>query len=323
MYSKRINYVLVGSFVVAMLVVAVITVATLAGRTGPTDRYYVLLDNVTDIKYGTQVRFEGFPVGQIERIEAAEPGAGKRFQLEISVIEGWRMPADSVARIGNSSFLAAKTLDIQSGTSADLAAPGAQIASANPDDMFTTMRAAAGQLTALSEGSVKPLLATLQALISTVNADTPLITRELTSFTQNLNASLVPIRDILADENIQSIARALANTESTTATLADASNDLALAMRKLNHIATNLDVLVESNDTAVEQTLKDLQYTLATVARSVDTIVHNFDGTARHMNEFSRLIRTNPGVLLGGTPREAVSEAKADKPKAPAIGSVK
>lgn len=323
MYSKRINYVLVGSFVVAMLVAAIVTVATLAGRTGSTDRYFVLLDNVTDIKYGTQVRFEGFPVGQIEHIEAAAPDAGKRFRLEISVIEGWRMPVDSVARIGNSSFLAAKTLDIQSGNSTDLAAPGALIASAMPDDMFTTVRAAAGQLTALSEGSVKPLLATLQALISTVNADTPLITQELTSFTQNLNASLVPIRAILADENIQSIARALANTESTTATLADASNDLALAMGKLNSIATNLDVLVEANDTAVEQTLKDLQYTLATVARSVDTIIHNFDGTARHMNEFSRLIRTNPGVLLGGTPREAVSEAKADKPKAPITGSVK
>ena len=323
MYSKRINYLLVGSFAVAMLVAAVIAVATLAGRTGPTDRYYVLLDNVTDIKYGTQVRFEGFPVGQIEHIEAAELGAGKRFRLEISVVEGWRMPIDSVARIGNSSFLAAKTLDIQSGESDELAAPGAQIASARPDDMFSTMRAAAGQLTALSEGNIKPLLAALQTLVSTVNADTPVITRELTSFTQNLNASLVPIRAILADENIQAIARALANTESATETLAKASDDLALAMSKLNHIATNLDDLVEANDTAVEQTLKDLQYTLATVASSVDTIVHNFDGAARHMNEFSRLIRNNPGVLLGGTPREAVSEAKADRPKAPTTGSVK
>ena len=115
MYNKRVNYVLVGSFVAAMLVAAVVTVAVLTGRTGPTDRYLVRLDNVTDIKYGTQVRFEGFPIGQIERIGAAEPGASGRFLLEISVLQGWRIPADSLVRIGSSSFLAAKTLDIESG----------------------------------------------------------------------------------------------------------------------------------------------------------------------------------------------------------------
>ena len=322
MYNKRMNYVLVGSFVTAMLMAVVISIAVLTGRTGPTDRYFVLLDNVTDVKYGTQVRFEGFPVGQIERIEAAEPGASGRFRIEVSVAKGWRIPEDSVTRIGNSSFLAAKTLDIQSGRSETPVAVGNEIASAQPDDMFTTMRGAASQLTALSEGSVKPLLATLQALVSTLNNDTPLITRELTSFTQNLNASLVPIQEILADENIQAISRAIVNTETTTATLARASEDLASAMSQLQHITENLDTLVETNDADVEQSLKDLRYTLSTVARSVDTIIHNFDGTARNMNEFSRLIRNNPGVLLGGTPREAVSKAKADQPINPAKGSV-
>ena len=322
MYNNRMNYVLVGSFVAAMILAAIVSIAVLTGRTGPTDRYFVLLDNVTDIKYGTQVRFEGLPVGQIERIDAAEPGAAGRFRVEVSVVEGWQIPEDSVARIGNSSFLAAKTLDIESGVSGTMAAAGGGIASGPSDDMFTTMRAAASQLTSLSEGSVKPLLATLQALVSTVNQDTPLITRELTSFTRNLNASLGPIRAILADENVRAIARTIANTETTTATLAQASEDLAAAMSQLQHITANLDTLVEANDAEVEQSLKDLRYTLSTVARSVDTIIHNFDGTARNMNEFSRLIRNNPGVLLGGTPREAVSKAKADQPIDPANGSV-
>lgn len=322
MYNKRYNYVLVGAFVAAMLLATVVSIAVLTGRTGPSDEYFVWLDNVTDIKYGTQVRFEGFPIGQIEDIEPAEPGSSGRFQIQISVTQGWRIPTDSVMRIGSSSFLAAKTLDIESGSSEDHIAPGGEIASAPPADMFTTMQAAASRLSALSEGSIKPLLATLHDLISTVNRDTPRITGELATFTENLNASLVPIRSILSDENIRAIGRTIANTEQTTETLALASQDLSVAMDRLQNIAVNLDGLVEDNGTGLEQIVKDLQYTLAAVARSVDTIVHNVDGTARHMNEFSRLIRNNPGVLLGGTPRAAVSEAKASKTKSAPTGDV-
>ncbi len=43
------------------------------------------------------------------------------------------------------------------------------------------------------------------------------------------------------------------------------------------------------------------------------SIVHNLEGTTRNMNEFSRLIRQNPGLLLDGTPRQAVSPARAPR----------
>ncbi len=314
MYSKKANYVLVGCFVLSMTLASFVSIAILAGRTGPTDRYFLTMDNVADIKYGTQVRFEGFAVGQIEQIEPAEPGADGRFRVEISVAEGWRIPADSVTRIGSSSFLAAKTLDIESGRATEAVPKGGRIASAAPDDMFTTMRVAANRLTALSEGSVKPLLGTLQSLVSTIDRDTPQITAEFAAFARRLNTSLAPIQDILNDENVQSVRQILANSESTTQTLSGASRDLAVAMGNLQNLTGNIDGLVESNNASAEQTLKDLQYTLASVSRSVDTIVHNFDGTARNMNEFSRLIRNNPGVLLDSSPREAVSEAKASSP---------
>ncbi len=313
MYNNRTNYILVGFFVAAMIVAAAGSLAVLAGRTGPTDRYFVSLDNVADIKFGTQVRFEGFPVGQVERIETAERNAEGRFRIEISVKKGWRIPADSITRIGSSSILAAKTLDIESGRAEETVSLGSEIPSAAPSDMFTAMRSAASQLSALSEGSVKPLLGTLQALANTFQRDTPRITDELVIFTRRLNESLTPIQTILADENVQAIGRVIANTEGTTETLAGASQELALAMASLRNLTGNLDTLIETNDVGMEQTLQDLRHSLAAVARSVDTIVHNFDGTARNMNEFSRLIRNNPSVLLGSTPREAVSEAKANQ----------
>ena len=127
MRKHSLNYVLVGLFVVAMLAAAVVSVALLSGRTGATDRYFVVLDNVADLKFGTQVRYEGYPIGQVERIEPFAEGGRMRFRIEASVRAGWRIPVDSVARIGSSSFLAAKTIDIQSGIKAELIAVGGEI----------------------------------------------------------------------------------------------------------------------------------------------------------------------------------------------------
>ena len=46
--------------------------------------------------------------------------------------------------------------------------------------------------------------------------------------------------------------------------------------------------------------MSDLQHTLETVARHVDAISHNLEVTTHNMNEFSRQLRENPGVLVRG-----------------------
>jgi phospholipid/cholesterol/gamma-HCH transport system substrate-binding protein len=87
--------------------------------------------------------------------------------------------------------------------------------------------------------------------------------------------------------------------------------DLSETMVKVDNLATNLDRLIEDNKDGIDQSLKDVRYTLSAIAATVGSIAHNLDGTARNMNEFSRLIRQNPGLLLDGTPRQAVSPARA------------
>ena len=129
MYKQKINYVIIGFFVTAMLSAGVGSIALLAGRTGPADHYFIVLDNVADVKFGTQVRYEGYPIGQVEDITPEVEGAGMQFRVEISIQPGWRVPSDSIARIGGSSFLAAKTIDIDSGDSQVAVALGERIAS--------------------------------------------------------------------------------------------------------------------------------------------------------------------------------------------------
>jgi phospholipid/cholesterol/gamma-HCH transport system substrate-binding protein len=311
MYKQKINYVIIGFFVTAMLAAGVGSVAVLAGRTGAVDRYYIVLDNVADVKFGTQVRYEGYPVGQVEGIVPVVEGAGMKFRVDITVQQDWRVPADSVARIGSSSFLAAKTIDIDSGESRNAVALGHRIDSAPPSDMFTTIAATAGELSELNHSSIKPLLASLQSLATTLEGGAPRITEQLAAFFEGLNSTIEPLQAILAQANVEAVRNSVRNMQETTANFAALSRDLSETMVKVDSLAANLDDLVETNKGHVDQSLKDIQYTLSSVSATVDSIVHNLEGTARNMNEFSRLIRQNPGLLLDGTPREAVSPAGA------------
>ncbi len=310
MYKQKVNYVIIGVFVTAMVIVSAGSVALLTGRTGPSERYFVMLDNVSDVKYGTQVRYEGYPIGQIEGITPIVDGPGMKFRLDVSIRRGWRIPSDSVARVGNSNFLAAKTLDISSGQSPAIVEVGQQIASEPAVDVLAIITETAGEFAALSRGRIAPLLATLQSLAATIEGDVPRISAELIAFTEGLNETLSPVREILSDANLLAVDNIVRNVEETAITMNGIGRDLTKTLVRVDNLATNLDQLIEDNKDGVDQSLKDVRYTLSTIASTVGSIVHNLDGTARNMNEFSRLIRQNPGLLLDGTPREAVSPVR-------------
>lgn len=313
MYNQKFNYVIVGAFVSAMIVAGIVSVALLTGQTGAVDAYYLVLRNVTDVKFGTQVRYEGYPIGQVEEITPVPEGAGMKFRLDLSIRQGWQIPDNSIARIGSSSFLAAKTIDIQSGDSSRIVALGGEIPSGAPSDIFSAMATTASEISELSRTGITPLLATLNSLATTMEGDAPKITAELISFSQRLNEVLTPIQDLLTSENILSAEHTIENMEEMSGNLTVLSGELKGTLRKVDNLTTNLDQLVEDNKGNMDQSLKDVQYTLSSIAGTVGSIVHNLEGAARNMNEFSRLIRQNPGLLLDGTPREAVSPARINQ----------
>ncbi len=312
MYKQKVNYVIIGFFVSAMLIASAASIVLLTGRTGPTERYFVILDNVSDVKYGTQVRYEGYPIGQVEGITPIVDGPGMKFRLDVSIRRGWRIPADSVARVGNSNFLAAKTLDLSSGQSPATIKVGQQIASVPAIDLIAVITETANEFASLSRERITPLLATLHSLAETIEGDAPRISRELIAFAEGLNRTLVPVQEILSDGNVLAVNNIVANIEEATVTVKSLGQDLTGTMVKVDNLASNLDQLIENNKDNVDQSLKDVRYTLSAIASTVDSLVHNLDGTARNMNEFSRLIRQNPGLLLDGTPRQAVSPARAN-----------
>ncbi len=328
MHNSKLNYTIVGVFVIAMLVTAVAAAVMLSGRGGSHDRYVVLFDNVADVKFGTQVRYEGFPVGQVEEIRPVSKDGDLRFHLDISVREGWMIPADSVARIGKSTILGAKTVDIRRGQSASALKPGATIASAPPADMFAALSNIAGEFGDLSKNSLRPLvgrivklvasadrlmekdlgqfLGSLNSLTADLQNSLPRIADELQIFTRKLNATMGSVQNVLSTKNVEGIENAVRNVEQVSHEFVQVSINLQVTLDQVNGVVADMGKIVENSEGKVSAALDDTRYVLRSMARNIDAINHNLAGTARNMNEFSRLIRQNPGLLLGGSPREEV-----------------
>jgi phospholipid/cholesterol/gamma-HCH transport system substrate-binding protein len=341
MRHHGLNYAAVGAFVLAMLAAGLAAVVILTGGAGPRDHYSVLFDNVADVKFGTQVRYEGFPVGEVEAITPVEEGGAMVFHLDLSVRQGWLIPSDSVARIHSSQFLSAKTVEIQRGEAATALVPGARIASAPAADMFTAMSSVAGQVGALSRDGLTPLLSRIADLVNTadrllgkdvaallgslnaVATDTrgqvPEITGQVLTFTQELNTTLTQLQTLLSEQNVAEVQQTVHNINTVSGEFVEISAAVQGTLEQLNRMVADLQGIVEQNEGKVGASLDDTRYILRSIAQNIDTINHNLAGTTRNMNEFSRLIRQNPGLLLGGAPPE---EAKAESlpPRAPARG---
>jgi phospholipid/cholesterol/gamma-HCH transport system substrate-binding protein len=323
MKNKNLNYAALGLFVIAMIAAAVGATVALSGHSGPHDIYATQFDNVADVKFGTQVRYEGFPVGQVEEIRPVVKDGAMSFHLDLSVQQGWKIPADSVARIGSSSILGGKTVEIRGGKSSSSLNPGDKIASAPPADMFAAMSSIAGEFGDLSRNGLRPMMDRVSRLVISADklidkdlaqfiralnelagglqSDVPQIAGELRLFTQRLNTTLASVQTVLSDRNLADVTKVVRNVEQVSAGFLDISKSLQGSIGQINDIVAKLDHVVKTNDGKISGAVSDARYIMQSLARNIDNFNHNINGTARNMNEFSRLIRQNPALLLGGT----------------------
>lgn len=310
MKDMRANYVMVGSFVLVMLAVLIGVVATLTGRTGDTDTYYTTLNNVNGVKYGTKVTYEGFVIGLVEDIVPLRADGSTRFRVTMAVQKDWPIPEGSIARVAASGILAAVTVDIRGGTSEQMLPAGAQIAGGSAANIFAVMNDMAGQVAELNQQGLLPLLANINqridslggileqqapellANLTAISGDLAQKGPRITSDVQRMTATLSG--QVVTAENAQRVGETLENIRQLSAGLQE-------SRQKVDTVLLSM----ERSAPTVEASLKDLRYTLQSVARNIDSVTYNLESTSRNFNEFSRQLRENPGVLIGGTkPRD-------------------
>ena len=311
MNTAKINYVAVGAFVTVALIGMVVAIAMLSGRTGATDGYHAIYKNITGVKFGTQVLYEGYPIGQVESVTPVADGGTMLFRVDFAVSEGWQIPDDSMARIGASGLLSAITINIDAGVSPIAHKPGAQVNAQEASDLFKVMSGVAGDISNLAENDLRPLLATMNTAVGnfaiTVETVGDLLDEDGQRMIKQFAAVADDLSGLVVDLNDR-LPRIAKNVDDSTANFADLSKDLATTRGKLDkllvtadQLMVNSNAMVGENRDEVRTSIEDLKHVTDSLARHIDSVNQNVEGTARNMYEFSREIRQNPGLLLSGT----------------------
>ena len=325
MRYSSINYVVVGAFVIAMIVAVVGAVAVLTGRTGAVDRYYTVYSNVTGVKFGTQVIYEGYPIGQVETVTPEQKKGRMEFRVDFSIKEGWRIPEDSQIEIAAPSLLSSVALQIHAGVSADALEPDARVNSRNASSVFGAVSSLADQVARVIEADAKPLITEVtqtfkelkrfisedgnmlagnakdllgdsKILIRDLQQRIPGITNNIETFATNMTKASIEVRKMVSPQNRDLVDGILAQMN-------DATNKFDDVLTTMDKVLEDIDRLAVDPKADIDTILGESRYVIESVSRHIDSINQNMESAARNMNEFSRQIRANPSLLLGSSPQ--------------------
>jgi phospholipid/cholesterol/gamma-HCH transport system substrate-binding protein len=290
------NYTAVGAFVLSMLAAAVLWFSALSGLAVSTDRYFILWDNVMGLKSGTQILFEGYQIGLIEKIDRSPEAdsGGPNYRVEIQVEKDWPIPVSATAETTAPSFLAALVVNIDAGNSDAILEPGSVIQSKEQGDLLS---AAGDAMSKISEvlDFMKPIIEEITNSVSSVLSDEN--AEQIQSMLETMNDR---IKDLLSAENAEHIRLILTNLSNVSQDMSDLTNGLQTSKAQVDDILATIDGLIDSHSGDVGQSLSDLHASLEAVARHIDAIASNVEDTTRNAKEFSDQIRKDPSVLVRG-----------------------
>ena len=321
MKRDNVNYLLVGGFVLMMAAALTVLLLAVTGRSGPSDHYTVEYENVAGLKFGTGVFFEGYRIGQVETIEPHATASGIRYELDLSVQSGWKIPSDSVATVAASGLISAVTIDIHRGQAKTTLQPGDAITGRGQTDLFSVLNQAAADFRTLSQDGIMPVLQNLNGRITEVADElikfrreelTPLTRRldqevisELVAVLKHLDDSARGLQTILGNENQAHVSGILTHVENVAVDVDGLIGRLEATRVQVNGILTAVDRVVVENQgklaattAGAQASMRELEVTLKTVNLHLGQILQNLEGGSRNINEFTRTIRDNPARLL-------------------------
>jgi phospholipid/cholesterol/gamma-HCH transport system substrate-binding protein len=313
MKQDNINYFMVGSLVLGVLVLLLVVLVRLTGQQGDTESYYVTYNTITGIKRGSAVTFGGYQIGQVDAITPVNVDGSTRFKLELAVQQGWPIPQNSTARIISPGLLSDPQVDISEGSSPERLSPGGTLHGREAANLFAAMDTVAYEFQDLSEHSIKPLLKNLSQRIDSVShriddiggdldEGVPQVITRVNTLLSSLNRSAGQLETILGDNNQQHISSLFKNADQMSAKLLDLSQSFDKVVAQLDQMLDSSNKLLQGSSDDVRQSVISLRNALHVVSQNIDTIMYNLNASSRNVNEFSHEIRNNPSVLLRSNP---------------------
>lgn len=237
--ETRASYLLVGSFVLALMVGAVIFVIWITGTTTEqTERYYMRFsESVTGLQVGSQVRFRGIPVGEVASINIVENEKNPNLPIEIEVAAD--IKADTPIRENTRAVL-----EIQGITGVSYI-------------QLTSEPGPSPRLRPTKE-TPKVYIPTKPSQLEKVFHNFPELLAEMTKLA-------IQGTKLLNDENLKKISQSLDNFESITSNMAKESKDITLFIKRGTEVLDKAGPAVD-NVSQAARAMRD-------ASREVETLI--------------------------------------------------
>lgn len=295
MKRDNVNYVLVGAVVLAAFVLLLVALAMITGRSGASTAYYTHYRNVTGLRFGAPVFYQGYRIGQVGAITPERDAKGTRYKIELDVRRDWPIPKDSIARLTATGLLADVAIGISEGEAKEMAASGSELAGAESADIFSAMNELASQMSDLTRNQIAPMLKNLSghvdSIASVLDKNTPELMEQSRALLARLNHASDSMNDVLKSDNRAALAGILANTQQLTQQLRGTQERLDDALRQLDSIA-------KENRPGVRDAVDDLRAILSALSGRIDSMSQHLEAASRNFDEFSREVRKSPNRLL-------------------------
>ncbi len=295
MKRDTINYVTVGAVVTLALVLLLVGLALITGSSGASTDYFVHYRNVTGLRYGAPVFYEGYRIGEVGEVAPERNASGTRYKVTLSVKRDWTIPNDSVAGLQSSGLLADMSIAIKEGSSKQVLAPGAEIKGAETADIFAAVGELAGQVSTLTRDQISPMIALLSKRVDSItgslDTSAPEILGQAQTLLGKLNGASDAIDDLLKPQNRAAVAGILGNVQGL-------SGELRETRKTLDQTVGELADIARENRGDIRGAVTDLATVMASLSSRMDVITHHLESATRNLDEFSREIRRNPGQLL-------------------------
>ena len=262
--ETRASYIVVGSFVLALVAGIFLFVVWLAATPTPrhTTIYHIdFRDAVTGLDVGARVLYRGIPVGSVTHI-GIDPESVEEIQVTIEVGASTPIREDTVASLGFQGLTFIAYVQLEGGTQ-----------TAPP------LRPKPGRKIATIKSRPSPLQRVF-------NSAPELLDR--------INGLVERADKLLSAENIKLITDSLANVKTLTGTFADKSKEIAdlidesdATMRSLNALSMNLNNQTTQLSAELKPTIAELRKSAGAIGTLADDLNQVVEENRRPLKDFT------------------------------------
>lgn len=295
--ETKVNYTIVGLFVVLLFTALVAGILWLSGSAEYRKTYDIYLaymnESVSGLNLNAPVKYRGVEVGRVKKISLDR---GERVRLELQIERGTPIKENTIAVLRVQGLTGIAQVEL-AGNNRD--APPLQ---AKPGEEYPVIRTGPSLLTRM-DTAVTDLLSSLNRVSTSING---VLDEDNRRNFKKLVADMATLSDTLAarkgsiDATLQGVARSADNA-------AKASAELPQLMERMAKSATALEKMADNASRASASVRKTMGGVDGGVIQLTDRVVPELDQTLREMRElsasFKRLseeVGRNPNMLLLG-----------------------